>query len=58
MQVCSDPALTEEITGVTAIPGVLSVSVAPCTGDCGRRIPVPKNNASDIRIFMEDTEAV
>jgi hypothetical protein len=58
MQVCSAPALTDEITGTTAIPGVLSVSVAPRTADCGRRIPDPKNNESAIKIFMGDTEAV
>jgi len=28
-QVCSAPALTDEITGMTAIPGVPAVSVAP-----------------------------
>jgi len=58
MHVCSAPALTDEITGITANPGVLSASVAPCTADCDTKIPDPKNNVRAIKIFMEDAEAV
>jgi hypothetical protein len=46
------------MTGIDAIPGVVAVSVAPFTTDCGRSIPYPKNKVSAIRIFIEDTEEV
>jgi hypothetical protein len=58
MHVCSVPALTDEMTGVTAIPGALTVSAALSTAFCGRSIPDPKNKVSAIKIFMESTEAV
>jgi hypothetical protein len=44
------------MTGTVAIPGAFTVSVAPSTAVCGRRIPDPKNRVSAIRIFMEDAE--
>jgi hypothetical protein len=46
------------MTGITDIPGALTVSAALRTAFCGRSIPDPKNKVSAIKIFMESTEAV
>jgi hypothetical protein len=46
------------MTGITEIPGALTVSAALSTAFCGRSIPDPKNKVSAIRIFIEDTEEV
>jgi hypothetical protein len=46
------------MTGITDIPGALTVSAALSMAFCGRSIPDPKNKVSAIKIFMESTEAV